>query len=220
MPTDLTQLPQLLASGCSLTYFEGKLSLCHPDYEPLFIDFCSKQFLYREQFGGGFNEALAKACLAKTRPSIMDVTAGLGRDAYLLASLGAHVQMIERHPVIHALLADALKRLAQTAEPLALTLQAGDSQAVLSTLAEQPDVIYIDPMHPPRKKSALVKKEMRILRQLVGEDMDKAALITQALGCAKKRVVVKWPAKQPSVIAKPPTFSYPGKSIRFDVYCL
>ncbi|MFO1350284.1 MAG: class I SAM-dependent methyltransferase [Gammaproteobacteria bacterium] len=39
-----------------------------------------------------------------------------------------------------------------------------------------PEVIYLDPMYPERSKAALVKKESRVLRELVGPDDDAARL--------------------------------------------
>ena len=64
---------------------------------------------HRSQYGGG-SQLIAKACgvRSKQRPTILDLTGGLCRDAFVLACLGCHVTVIERHPIIHALVNDGL----------------------------------------------------------------------------------------------------------------
>lgn len=195
------------------------LALCHPTYNPLIINFLSGASLYRHKKGGGLSEHIAKACLASKKPVIFDIAAGLGRDAFVLASLGCEVKMFERHPVIGALLCDALKRLKLERPTLSLSLIQKDSTTFLSTLKEPdlPDVIYYDPMHPARKKSALVKKEMRILSEIVGPDEDKQSIFSLARQKVKKRIIVKWPIDE-APIADSPDLIYKGKSTRFDVY--
>lgn len=192
------------------------------------IDFIAGAMGYRLSLGEGRGGALARAIgLGKGRGEdwhIADATAGLGRDAFLLASLGARVTLIERAPAIHAALAQALARASEAgglhAQAAArMTLLAGDSRALLPGLA--PDAILIDPMHPPRRKSALVKKEMRDLRAIVGDDPDAAALIAAALDAASDRVVVKWPARAGPVPApRAPSHTIAGKTTRYDVFLI
>ena len=99
-----------------------------------------------------------------------------------------------------------------------LSLTVMDAKAFLQQLSTEqfPDVIYIDPMHPVRQKSALVKKDMQVLQWLLGSDEDAHELLKAALPCAKQRVVVKWPQKV--LPLQPPTMSIPGKTVRFDIY--
>lgn len=195
------------------------LALIHPKYKPLIINFLSGASRYRHQKGGGLTELIAKACLASKKPMIFDLTAGLGRDAFVLASLGCEVKMFERHPVLAALLRDGLKRLKLERPGMPLSLIQKDSLVFLGAMTEHtvPDVIYYDPMHPARKKSALVKKEMRILADIVGGDEDKQTVFEAIKGMAQKRVVVKWPIDEPP-IAEAPDLVYKGKSTRFDIY--
>ena len=195
------------------------LSLCHPDFAPISINFLSEQFHYRTSHGA-LGEMVAKACGAKHKPKILDLTAGLGRDSFLLASTGCSVLMLERDPIMHALLSDGLKRLKQSQPNIDLDLKLVDSQVYLQNNLIIADVIYIDPMHPSRSKSALVKKEMRILRDLVGGDDDKQNLIELAFNSLVKRVVIKWPLKAKSYNSKKPTASFKGKSTRFDIFQL
>jgi len=166
-------------------------------------------------------QPLARA-MGKKNKTIIDATAGLGQDAFLLAALGFRVTAIERHPILATLILDALERV-ETDSPVAralgsrLSILCGDARQLI---VEQPvpDVVYLDPMFPPkRSKSALARKEMRMVRDLVGEDHDASQLLEVALGRARNRVVVKRPQH-----AKPlhtaPDFALTGKLIRYDVY--
>ena len=187
----------------------------------IFVDFLQGELDYRRQHGGGKNQLIAKAVgvKSKEKPTVLDLTAGLGRDAFVLATLGCVVTLCERSPIIYALLRDGLLR-AQEKWGAQLKLRYSDALVYLSTLAAEnkPDVIYIDPMFPEKTKSALVKKEMRILRAVVGDDLDSEKLLSAALLVAKKRVVVKRSKSAPTLTAQKPTLVYGGKSSRFDVY--
>jgi len=155
-------------------------------------------------------------------PDVVDATAGLGRDAFLLASLGANVTLIERSPVMHKLLREGMERAADESAEIAeiiarMTLLLGDAKDLLPELS--PQVILVDPMHPPRDKSALVKKQMRLIREIVGTDDDSLELMKVALACATNRVVLKWPAKaEPMAGIRPPSHQIMGKSTRYDVF--
>ena len=188
------------------------------------VDFVGGAVGHRLRFGGGRGQDLPKAMGLKNgkTPSVIDATAGLGRDAFLLASLGCAVTLIERSPQMHALLADGMARAAATDDDYAaiiarMTLLHGDAKDLIPTLTA--DAILIDPMHPPRKNSALVKQELRQVREIVGTDEDAPALLRTALEHAKQRVVLKWPAKA-DPISSPRACSHQiiGKSTRYDVF--
>jgi 16S rRNA (guanine1516-N2)-methyltransferase len=188
---------------------------------PVYVDFVGGALGYRRRYGGGRKQPLAKAIGLKDGTTVLDATAGLGRDAFILAHLGCHVQMIERSPVVAALLYNGLQRAQQDAKIGALIeerlqLIHHDAQNWLLQLSEPPDVIYLDPMYPHRKKSALVKKEMRLFRAVVGDDLDAPALLKAALVCARRRVVVKRPKWAPSL--DEPSFCIESEKTRFDVY--
>ena len=184
------------------------------------VDFVTGKADFRRKHPS--KELLTKACGLKkgNRPTIIDATAGLGRDAFVLASQGCQVTMLERSPELAALLKEALKQLHTSDPSIQLDLVHCEAKDYLAKLPEEqhPDVIYLDPMHPTRKKSALVKKEMRELRELVGEDQDAAELFEIALKTAKKRVVVKRPRTANPLSTKEPNLTLTGKSTRFDVY--
>lgn len=189
------------------------------------VDFVSGAMAHRRQFGGGRGEAIAKAVGVKGEylPTVVDATAGLGRDAFVLAAIGCHVTMFERHPVVATLLADGLQRGYQDPIignwlPQRLNMFYNSSQTGLLSLHEKPDVVYLDPMFPHRQKSALVKKEMRIFQQLVGSDLDSDSLLEPARRLAKKRVVVKRPDYAPFLAEQKPTAEIKTKNHRFDIY--
>ena len=190
----------------------------------LICDFTGGAVGHRSRSGGGRRQALPRAAgFSKGRtPRVVDATAGLGRDAFLLASLGAKVTLVERSPEIYALLRDAMTRAIEAgggaAEAVArMTLVLGDSKALLPDLAAE--VVLVDPMHPPRRGSALVKQEMRLLRALVGADEDALDLMRAALRAASKRVVLKWPLHaEPMADLPPPSHQIRGKTTRYDVF--
>ena len=190
----------------------------------LIVDFTSGAVGHRLKFGGGRSQDISKACgLSKGEtPSIVDATAGLGRDSFLLASLGAEVKLIERSKHRHNLLEEGIARASDAGYPFSdimsrMTLIYGDARDVLPALS--PDVVLVDPMHPARRNSALVKLEMRQLREIVGADSDALEVMQAALFVAKKRVVLKWPLRaNPMPDLKAYSHQILGKSIRFDVF--
>ena len=217
--------------GLLLRLTEQRLELLQlgPDAPgPVYVDFLEGAMGHRRRFGGGRGQLVAKAVGVKKDkiPSVVDATAGLGRDSFILAMLGCSVQMIERSPIVAALLADGLQRALadeEVAEVIQrMQLQVGDARQCLLELPEEqrPDVVYVDPMHPERSKAAAVKKEMRLFRELVGTDSDDAEVLQAALQVAKKRVVVKRPRKSVAIDGPKPSLVYEGKSTRFDVYMI
>lgn len=173
-------------------------------------------------------EGLIRAVGARRgqRPTVLDATAGLGRDAALLAERGCVVWMAERSPVLAAMLADALERLDQSPDGAGLAahlhLYPGDAIAFMRERAgpERPDVVYLDPMYPETGKAAKSRKDMQLLQHLLGTDPDPPGLLETALRTARQRVVVKRPRKAPALAGPEPSHRITGKSTRFDVYVL
>ncbi|PHS78625.1 MAG: 16S rRNA methyltransferase [Rhodospirillaceae bacterium] len=195
-----------------------------PQKNQLICDFTGGAVLHRFRFGGGRGQALPKAVGLKNgkTPSVVDATAGLGRDAFLLASLGSQVTLIERSPQMYEILKDGLDRALEAGGDVAevverMTLLSGDAKDLLPKL--NPEVVLVDPMHPPRKKSALVKNEMRLIRKIVGEDLDVLELMQVALKTAQNRVVLKWPMRADSLAGlQACSHQITGKSTRYDVF--
>ena len=193
------------------------------------LSFISPTMTYRIKHGGGRNQALGRAVGLKKgwQPVLIDATAGLGRDGFILACLGCHVHMLERSPILAALLEDALQRLEQSGQfaevvKKRLRFTETDSIVFLQKLQQKdyPDVVYLDPMYPERTKSSLVKKEMRLLRGLAGDDQDATKLLTTSLERARNRVVVKRPRLAPTLNSRKPSHQITGKTSRFDVYLI
>ncbi|QRY81981.1 class I SAM-dependent methyltransferase [Pseudomonas sp. PDNC002] len=194
---------------------------------PVRVDFLEGATAHRRQFGGGTGQMIAKAVGIQqgVRPHVLDATAGLGKDAFVLATLGCEMDLTERQPIIAALLEDGLARAAGDFEVggivARMRLLPGNSiERMAAWEGEAPQVIYLDPMFPHRDKSALVKKEMRLFRPLVGDDLDAPALLEAALKLASHRVVVKRPRKAPIIEGQKPSYSLEGKSSRYDIYPL
>ncbi len=199
------------------------IKLNEPKLGGIKVDFVEGTTAHRRKFGGGRGQDIAKAIGLKHgfTPHVLDATAGLGRDAFVLASLGCKVTLMERMPVVAALLHDGLERAKLNSEvtEIAQQMQLVHASSIENmNLAEQVDVIYLDPMYPHREKSAAVKKEMRVFQSLVGEDLDADALLAPALALAKYRVVVKRPSYAPPLDNKKPSTSINMKKNRFDVY--
>lgn len=224
-------------------------------YGSIICDFAGSEHSHRRRYGGGNGQAIAKAVgvSGKFAPQVLDLTAGLGGDGFVLASLGCNVCMLERNPIVHSLLADGLSRgieaarqeLEQGDDELSsvinrLSLLEGNAANYLSDLVSRitqvepqaqvqeeldtevwrPDVVYVDPMFPLRKKSAKVKKQMQAFHAIVGTDPDADQLLANALTVAKYRVVVKRPTGAGFLAETKPNYSLEGKSTRYDIYAL
>ena len=189
-------------SGEYLLADSDGLSLCRAGEKGrVKVDFSGGAAQYRRTKGGG--ELIAKAVNHTARPTVWDATGGLGRDSFVLASLGLSVHAFEQNPAVACLLSDGLTRALQDGgiSDIAqrITLHFGDACALMPELALQagrPDVVYLDPMYPERQKSAAVK----------------------ARTVARKRIVVKRPRLGVFLNAEEPAYQYAGKSTRFDVY--
>ncbi|WP_075182522.1 16S rRNA (guanine(1516)-N(2))-methyltransferase RsmJ [Pantoea sp. 1.19] len=196
-----------------------------PKLGGIWVDFVDGAMAHRRRFGGGRGEAVAKAVGIKGDylPQVVDATAGLGRDAFVLAAIGCRVQMLERHPVVAALLDDGLTRGYRDPEIGGwlrdrLTLLHASSLQALSSLQARPEVVYLDPMYPHKQKRALVKKEMRVFQSLVGADHDADGLLLPARQLAQKRVVVKRPDYAPPLAGVATPNHVTTKNHRFDIY--
>lgn len=232
---DRYQLSGSVVPPFTLRLLNSQLTLVaeqEPQWAGIAVDFLAGSMAHRRRQPVG-GELVVKAVWGRSKDSmtVLDATAGLGRDGFLLASSGAQVVSFERHPAIALLLADGYWRARQatieTSDGEGMqelsdilfrwTLQHANAIELMAQL--KPDVIYLDPMFPEREKSALVKKEMRAFRELVGEDQDAQLLFDAACQCARKRVVVKRPSSGVS-LGRKPSHVLEGKSNRFDVYAV
>lgn len=193
------------------------------------VDFISGALAHREKFGGGKGQAIAKAIgLHKfDRPTVIDASAGLARDAFVLATLGCQLTLVEQSPILFCLLKDGIERALSASDnthPVNnfCNLVYANTRLYLEhmDIDSRPDVIYFDPMYPERKKSALVKKDMQILHKLIGANEDETELLETALQYAKRRVAVKRPIHAEPLVGIKPTMAITSKKTRYDVYVL
>ncbi len=199
--------------------FGSKKSACL-----LFVDFVQGKNGFRLAQNCTSKQPIARAAGLKPgfRPTILDGTAGLGADAFVLASLDCKVTMCERSPVIGALLEDGLARAAKEKKVAGIVervnLVLGDTLEFLQQSQESFHTVYLDPMYPHLGKTALNKLTLRVIRSLVGGDEDGAALLETAMERAENRVVVKRPRKAPLLSEIQPSHVILMKNSRFDIY--
>ena len=156
------------------------------------------------------------------QPTVVDATAGLGDDSLLLAAAGFEVTLCERDPVIAALLRDTLARAARD-ERLSdivarMQMIEGDSAELLRGLSQAPDVVYLDPMFPERRRRAATNKKLQLFQELERPCDDEEGLMRAAFEAQPRKVVVKRPLKGPHLAGLKPSSSLAGKVVRYDIY--
>ncbi len=230
------KLPQVAQRDDAAVCVEITPCIAHPGFElSLSSTSTNLSLKSRLDFGQGRigyrvahaeqNHLLARAVglSGTTRRRVLDMTGGLGRDAYILASLGCELTVIERHPLIFALLENALQRACTT--PVGariaahLHLRLGDSIEYLKSLGDTInfDVIYLDPMYPETSSTALVKKEMQLLRTLLPAEPNQTEKLLQAASASRvRRIVLKRPLHAPSLFT--PVGTIKARSTRYDLY--
>ncbi len=188
---------------------------------PVRVDFSDPAMRHRRK--GGQNELLGRAVgvRASRKPVVLDATAGLGRDAFVLADLGCEVLLCEQSPILGFLLGEAVTaatidaELSVRAAAARMRVRVGDSREVA---VPQGTVIYLDPMFPERRSSAAVRKDLATLQRLHdGDGGDAAGLLAWALAQPSPRIVVKRPPKSPPLEGMRVSHSIEGKAVRFDV---
>lgn len=216
----------ILPDGLSLQRDENGLAL-YSDDQVLRGDFV--KMIPRLKHHNLTQELLVKAAKIKDAGHSLravDATAGLGDDSILLAAAGFDVQMYERNPVIHALLADAIERakaIPELAETVSrMHLHHADSMEAMKQLhnapESAPDVILLDPMFPARQKNALVKKKLQMIQKLEFPCVDEKELLLIAMEAAPKKLIVKRPPKGPHLADVKPDYTTEGKAVRFDCF--
>lgn len=205
-----------------LEYYDGKIVLqkqAGPEH-PLFVDFASQLRDWKKQRVSAKTDLLGKACGAGAGKKIFDLTLGLGSDSLKLVYFGADVMAIEKQPLMYELVNDALERYNLVSEKkLSLAILFGDGLERAKEYVNSFDVFYMDPMFHLEKRTALPKKKMQFLSDIIGENKDDEFLSTvQFLRDHKKRVVVKRHPDAPAFGGLKPKSVFAGKSIRFEVF--
>lgn len=224
------QIVERTEQDLHLLWCDNQLQLVQqsqPKQAGVLVDFMGAAATYRRKQVSIKNEIIARAvgCKNNERPTVLDATAGLGRDSLVLVSVGCNVVMLERNNAVAALLADGLARLKQTCNEAWVNHFIGlhhgsliDESFAWQNLLPTVDVVYLDPMYPHKKKSAAVKKEMKAFQGFVGADEDSDNLLAVAKQVAQQRIVVKRPDYADYLNLQKPDFSLESKKHRFDVY--
>lgn len=208
-------------------FLDDKFSLTQDGKTLINVDFIAGATAHRHKFGGGKNQAIAKAAgLNKgATPTVFDATAGMGKDAFVLASLGCDVTLVERQQPIYMMLVDGFRRAITDGsipwfEQRMTLINSGAEDALQRAIAQKQnvEVVYLDPMFPHREKSAAVKKDMALFQSFVGNDADADQLLPLAYQLAEKRVVVKRPDYAPYLNEQTPSSQIKTKKNRFDLY--
>lgn len=191
---------------------EGVFLYTPESKKPFSLDFSKLQTLSRGQ-------PLAKAigCKNKESVKVLDLTAGWGQDAFLLAGLGYQVVAIESHPLIFAFLLAAISK-ENFKKPNSLQFMLDNSLNYLKNIKEEdkPDVIYIDPMF--KGKKSLSSRPLKILETLVGPSHQAEQMFQQALTKANKKVVVKRHRLEPEKQGAVKLCTFAGRSVCYDVF--
>ncbi len=220
-PADARELAE--RAGLSLCWIDGALSLSDG---AMHVTGDFTHMIPRLKNESPRRELLVKAARLKgvAHPTAIDATAGLGEDSLLLAAAGFQLSLFERNPVIAALLADALRRAAEMPElseiVSRMNLIPGDSITGIQSLDRIPDLVYLDPMFPVKRKDARAKKKLQLLQRLEAPCDDEAALLEAALAIRPQKVVVKRPVRGPHLAGRKPSYSLAGKTVRFDCHVL
>ncbi|QIW10756.1 class I SAM-dependent methyltransferase [Francisella sp. LA112445] len=209
-----------------LYYENGVLKLSNKTQE-LFIDFNSNEIANRiDPKSKKCSVVQAVEGRSKEKLKVLDTTAGLGRDTFTLAARGHLVTSIEKDIYIYLLLCDALHRACKTQSishiAQNITLLNLDSNQYILTTEKVYDCIYVDPMFPPRRKSAKVKQGMQVLHEVAfNDESHNTQLLKNILETKKtKKVIVKRPINADFLYNRKPSSQLKGKTNRFDIYSL
>ena len=222
-PRDCNDFQALLICSAGLLSLQ---QTGRPAPGPVTVDFGSAAMRHRRR--GGHNELLGKAVGLAKKPQmhVLDTTAGLGRDSFILSDLGCHVTLCERNVVVARMLSSGLSTAAAIGDGWLrevvgrMVLHAGDARTLSASEIQGIDVIYLDPMFPDRDKRARVKKEMALFHELLGAGDDADELLEWALAQDVARVTVKRPPRAPELADRKPSHTISGKAVRYDVYVM
>jgi 16S rRNA (guanine1516-N2)-methyltransferase len=223
-----SELSRCTSEQLLLTWIDDALTLCQgPRFElQTRVDFASGKSLHRIRYGGGTGQPLARAArINTTAPAfICDATGGIGRDAFVFATLGSEVVILEKSPVVYALLVDGLRRALQHPDinPIASRMEVHciDSKTLPDSWPHnrKPDTVYLDPMYPHERRKSAAKKEMQLLQGLQLDEPDESALLHGAIDCAVHRVAVKRPLNAKPIAGIVPSGTIKSTNTRYDIY--
>ncbi len=173
---------------------------------------------------GGRRQPLARACgVGSINPlRLLDATGGYGRDAFVLAALGAEVTLCERLPMLANALQQAHQRALESAAvaDIAARMRIEPQDAIdwLPQTSAAFDVIYLDPMYAAPGQRARAKAPLETLRHLTDGDPDADHLANQAWEHARRRVVIKRAPKAPALLDRKVSYVLKSNRVRYDIY--
>lgn len=223
-----------------LKFSEPEITKIYPEQEPFFIykedglhfvkDSSQNKLLHVDFLKGSLgwrlkrkdHETLLKKALGKKNNNltIFDGTAGFLSDALIFLALGHKVIACEQSKVLFLLLSDAIDRAKIKLSFLDnLNLIHGDALDVYKSM-QNIDVIYLDPMYPSKKKSALTSGSMSDIKSILKleniENLEDEVFFDFKKNKFKK-IILKRPIKS-KIIDDSFNYQIKGKSTRFDVY--
>jgi 16S rRNA (guanine1516-N2)-methyltransferase len=213
-------------SQLALTFMNDCLTLSDQRQLRIRVDFASGKSLHRLKYGGGSGQPLARAVKISgtSKPLICDATGGMGRDAFVFASLGCEVVMLEQSAIVYALLVDGLQRALKNPDVSEIAKRIAIHHINSKELPDawpyqwRPDTLYLDPMYPHDRKKSAAKKEMQLLQRLTLDEPDEATLLQSAISTAVHRVAVKRPIKAPPLAGTTPSGAIKSTNTRYDIY--
>ncbi|MCR4892176.1 MAG: class I SAM-dependent methyltransferase [Lachnospiraceae bacterium] len=81
---------------------------------------------------------------------------------------------------------------------------------------KRPDLIYLDPMFPARRKSGLIQKKLQLIQMLESPCVEEEALLNAAMALRPMKIIIKRPLKGENLAGKSPGYSIRGKTVRYD----
>ncbi|MBH44590.1 MAG: hypothetical protein CMD88_03960 [Gammaproteobacteria bacterium] len=203
-----------------LNFIKDKVGLKNKNNKSnIFIDFSDKRFSNRVKKINKKNEIFYKI-FKKNNSTILDCTAGFGKDSFILSSMGHCVTMIEKNPIVSILLNNALKRFNNTSkfsDDGRLLLFHGDSLDYLYNTDQVFDYAYIDFMFDSSKKT-LSSKNLETLKILTEDYNKKKELINLAIHKVRNRVVIKNHIKNDPIYNQKSDYTIYTKLLRYDIY--
>lgn len=209
----LGQLQELgLTSALELTDCGWELKSSDPQEKNVILDLERDYLQWQKTLISLRSQPLYRALGSKNNqmPVVWDVTCGLAGDSLQLLAYGCEVISWERHPVPALML---LRAYSAWKHPVKERWRIDFERSEAPSEAQ---VIYFDPMYSEVNKKALPRKEMRIFREVVGQDSD-AETVARELLSYKKRLIIKRPPGAGQLLPHP-SFQQEGKAVRLDVY--
>ena len=205
--------------GWYLEQINGIWHLCYELENLAFIDFGSADYRAR-----GGKEYLVKAFKNLENKTIYDLTAGWGRDSWLLAYKGFNLIMLEKNPYLYILLKQGLDLANKNPKIFNISQRmkvifSNSLDFLKNNELELNSAIYLDPMYPESKKTALVKKRMQILHSLLQvETENNDELLLFSLKSKAKKIIVKRPKNAEFLANLKANSSISSPNTRYDIY--